>query len=108
MLARSFLSATDLGIQEDEKAVLIKILGMLERGELVATDARCPTVRNGFNMARVRVETECGTACCIMGWGRIIGGADLFDIAGIRGTGRRYYDELLRLFMYDDERRHRV
>ncbi len=65
MLMQNFKTAADLGISEPEQAALIKVLGMLERGDLIDAEvgAACD---NGFNM-----QTQgrgCGTPACIGGW----------------------------------------
>jgi hypothetical protein len=55
MLARSFLSATDLGISETERGALIATLFAFERGEI-----------ENFTMRHFR--DSCGTPACICGW----------------------------------------
>jgi hypothetical protein len=55
MLARSFLSATDLGISETERGALIATLLAFERGEIA-----------NFTMRHFR--DSCGTPACICGW----------------------------------------
>src|SRR5207302_1502235 len=55
MLARSFLSAVDLGISEVERDALIATLFAFERGEI-----------DNFTMRHFR--EECGTPACICGW----------------------------------------
>lgn len=67
MLANSFKSAEELKITECEQRALVKVLGMLERGELVES-GKAPTVPNGFNMGVLRTEAKCGTVGCILGW----------------------------------------
>ena len=54
MLARSFLSATDLGISEMERGALIATLYAFERGEIET-----------FTMRHFR--ESCGTPACICG-----------------------------------------
>lgn len=65
MLAQNFKSAADLDIRDAELAALIKVLGMLERGELVDVkeNAYC---ENGFNIGTQ--GRGCGTPACIGGW----------------------------------------
>lgn len=105
MLAQNFKSATDLGISDVEQGALINVLGMLERGELVKTDHMKPTIHNGFNMSRISRKTECGTVGCILGWCRFLGGIKLFaDNYGCTEAPPRALD----LFMFNDDRRHRV
>lgn len=74
MLAQNFKTPADLGVSKVEFYALIKVLGMLERGELV--DHKCinshgkfePTIPNGFNMNCSGEKTACGTVACIGGW----------------------------------------
>jgi hypothetical protein len=74
MLVQNFKTATELKISSAERKALIKVLGMLERGELVDVPHDThrlsikPTVPNGFNMECVYLETKCGTVACIGGW----------------------------------------
>lgn len=83
MLARSFLSHTDLGIAADERDILIRLLGMMERGEVKSAPEAfgenladffgpigAPTI---FNMSSViRTDLSCGTAACLLGWARFV------------------------------------
>lgn len=71
MLAQSFLKPEALGISEEEQRALVKVLGMLERGELKYTHREEP-IANGFNMSCVSERNECGTVACIVGWAGII------------------------------------
>lgn len=75
MLARNFLSATDLNIDPDEHQALIAVLGKFERGELVHQPQYYDITDKfgepcGFNMAR----WQCGTVMCIGGWAEYING----------------------------------
>lgn len=72
MLAQNFKTPIELKITDAEFDALYKVLGMLERGEVDHTDARTPTIPNGFNMAVVRRSHRCGTAACIFGWARTV------------------------------------
>ena len=67
MLARNFLPAEELGLTEGGYAAFIKLLGMLERGELVWSPLS-PKHPNGFNMATCWRKWDCGTVGCIAGW----------------------------------------
>lgn len=67
MLAQNFMTPADLGITDILFESLVKVLGMLERGELKHTPVTMP-IPNGFNMADRWIHDDCGTACCIMGW----------------------------------------
>lgn len=60
MLANNFKPAVDLGISDDALEALIKVLGMLERGEIGA---------DKFNMMFIG-NPECGTPGCLLGWVR--------------------------------------
>jgi hypothetical protein len=81
MLARSFLSATDLGISEVERDALIATLYAFERGEIA-----------NFTMRHFR-ET-CGTPSCICGWanhfseGRAF--AEVSSMSGMLATKKLY------------------
>lgn len=66
MLARSFLSATAIGITEQEYEALIKVLGLFERGEVHHTESIEGHIENGFNIAQE--VFKCGTPSCIGGW----------------------------------------
>jgi hypothetical protein len=100
MLAQNFKTATDLGISEVELDALIKVLGMLEREELVYTSFHSPTVPNGFNMTVTDHQDECGTVGCIMGWCRFVAGEEVFNIFE-RGSTRGYPSRLMKgLFMW--------
>jgi hypothetical protein len=76
MLANSFMKAEALGITEPEVRAMIKVLGMLERGELQhvpnAPRSRRP-ITNGFCMD----TWECGTAACIGGWVQRVSGISM-------------------------------
>lgn len=80
MLARSFLPAAQLGHTEAELDALIKVLGMLERGELTHVPIHnpdfvtIPTFTGHFNMSLINVVTDCGTACCILGTAELVSG----------------------------------
>jgi hypothetical protein len=67
MLAQNFKTAADLGISDAELDALIKVLGMLERGEIT---------ENHFHMARFWME--CGTVGCLCGWANQISGGAAF------------------------------
>ncbi len=78
MLAQNFKTAVDLGIKDAEIEALIKVLGMLERSELVPSPPRYSSVPNGFNMLTIGHQDQCGTVGCILGWCQYIGGESLF------------------------------
>lgn len=64
MLAQNFKTATDLGITDAELDALIKVLGMLERGELQQYD-----YAGGSGLFDMTSKgSGCGTPACIGGW----------------------------------------
>ncbi len=105
MLAQNFKTAADLGISEAEVDALIKVLGMLERGDLVQSSYRHPQVPNGFNMSITDNKTDCGTVGCIMGWCRFVAGNKVFDAFS---SNYKMPDAVTELFMFGDNRRHMV
>lgn len=90
MLAQNFLTAADLGLRDIEHAALVRVLGMLERGEL-RHHPWSPPWQNPlsprsfcglFNMSHWAENTECGTVACIGGTAELIGGftfSSIFD-----------------------------
>jgi hypothetical protein len=80
MLAQNFKSAAELDLSDVELQSLIKVLGMLEREELVHADAPWaaqPRQPNEFNMAAT-LDNACGTIGCIAGWAYHISGGSAF------------------------------
>jgi len=75
MLAQNFKTAADLGIKDVELDALIKVLGMLERGEIDATH---------FNMQSFLRQADCGTVGCICGWANHISRGRAFSEIGTR------------------------
>lgn len=75
MLAQNFKTPADLGIKDVEFEALVKVLGMLERGEVrhVTVDESFIRSRPGrefrglFNMSNIWANADCGTAACIAG-----------------------------------------
>lgn len=83
MLAQNLKTPADLGLNDVEFDAFIQTLGMLEREEVSFAPKgdyyiRRPTgnAPKFFNMASMKAETDCGTACCILGWAAFIGGFD--------------------------------
>lgn len=68
MLARNFMTATELSLDEHERDALIGVLGMLERGEFGDLGRGEFGDRNIFNMNCWYGRKECGTVGCIGGW----------------------------------------
>ena len=74
MLARSFLSARDLGIAEVEREALIATLCAFERGEV-----------ENFTMRHFR--EDCGTPACICGWANHFSEGRAFpEVSTLAGT----------------------
>lgn len=81
MLAQNFKTASDLGISDAELDALIKVLGMLERGDIthvphVERENLQPdhgTEPIGFNITKFYGQADCGTVCCICGWAEYVG-----------------------------------
>jgi hypothetical protein len=98
MLMQNFKTAADLGITEPEQSALIKVLGMLERGDLVDVNAhtRCT---NGFNMGTQ--GHGCGTPACIGGWVAILLDLNQMDYVDQFLPSRRANDGLKELYYRD-------
>lgn len=85
MLARNFMTATDLHITEKELDALIAVLGLFERNEVPHSprSRMLPYEEAGdpvaFNFTTVLGSAECGTTACILGWARHIGGKIFWD-----------------------------
>jgi hypothetical protein len=90
MLARSFLSATDLGISEMERGALIATLYAFERGEIET-----------FTMRHFR--EICGTPACICGWANHFSEGRAFaEVSSMSGTlaVKRLYSRLPKPLQY--------
>lgn len=72
MLAQNFKTAAELGISEVEIQSLIKVLGMLERGEIDAAH---------FSMMNYRREEACGTVGCLCGWAHMVSSAAFPEVS---------------------------
>jgi hypothetical protein len=81
MLAQNFKTATDLGIQEIELESLVRVLGMLERGEIKSDQ---------FNMEVLR--HPCGTPACICGWANFVSEGVAFRMVKTGCDGQRMPD----------------
>lgn len=89
MLAQSFKSATDLGITEVEVQSLIKVLGMLERGEIATYDFGKHEMISMGRWITQAADDECGTVACICGWAYTISKGRAFPevtLGGIKTT----------------------
>lgn len=77
MLARTFLTPAELNISDQQFEALLKVLGMLERGELVwhkqakESGASVKNI-NRFNMGSWS-DSHCGTVGCIGFWAEKVG-----------------------------------
>ncbi len=104
MLAQHFKTAEELGISSDEFDALLKVLGMLERGELTHVIPKragiLPNYDKGFtghfNMIREAINDDCGTVACILGTARVLFGMHLFP--GWEGKGGALPKNLHSLF----------
>ena len=65
MLAKTILTAEELGITEEEHAALIEVRRRIVTGEIPA---------EGLNMGRSRIDAGCGTIGCIGGWMGVVMG----------------------------------
>jgi hypothetical protein len=68
MLAQNFMRPTSLGVNDVEFESLVRVLGMLERGEI---ESRL------FDMAHVG-NPQCGSPGCIIGWVKTLPGTERF------------------------------
>lgn len=102
MLAQNFKTAEELGIEQKHLDALVKVLGLLERGELKHTnweEARTGTGQlkftGHFNMNAWAANAECGTIACIGGTAELIGGfcfeVDLLNTASGRAKTEKLY-----------------
>lgn len=101
MLAQNFKSHVDLGIGEVEQTSLVKVLGMLERGELqhgMYPLARMFRQSNESNMATLLNEANCGTIGCIAGWAHHISGGEAFPEIAAGNWEVRWNRSLIDLF----------
>lgn len=99
MLAQNFMTPTALKISDAEFEALVKVLGMLERGDLIQHGAWVsnedgwgfrPTIPNGFNMSCSGERTHCGTVACIGGWVAILTGRGHEFVNGMPGDHPLY------------------
>ncbi len=91
MLAKTFKSASELGIEESFYEALVKVYWMLSDEVIPADLFRMDTVGG----PRIQEEECCGTAGCILGWARAVGKkryhSDFDDVK--RGTHRLFYPD---------------
>lgn len=82
MLAQNFKTAIELGLSEIEHTSLIKVLGMLERGEIPRELFNMNTTGGGIEGKWWTTPSmECGSPACICGWARHVSGVKprIFD-----------------------------
>lgn len=106
MLAQNFMTAAELGLDKRERAALVQVLGMLERGELrhvpvkhdrfLSVRATQDAALGLFNMNDWASESECGTALCIRGTAEAI----MRTSFSYPVWGTRQYEKIEDLFMY--------
>ena len=68
MLAQNFQSPAALGITDEEQDALVRVLGMLERGEIPERLFDMGTPGNPQDWT----EYDCGSPCCVVGWARYV------------------------------------
>jgi len=86
------MTADQLNLTARQHDALIKVLGMLERGELKHGPYHLSKAKI-FNMGTWWIEGGCSTAGCIGGWANHIAGSVLFN-------GIRNYNAPLRCLLY--------
>ena len=123
MLAQNFLTAEELQLRPCEYEALIKVLGILERGEItfvpnvigkvrrehIQVGESNPSARNFvFNMAVWHCHLPCGTVHCIGGLAEEIGGFHFsnYNLAGLDELFHPF-NSFMRMtafnsFVYDD------
>lgn len=101
MLAQSFMSADDLGIEDKEKDALIKTLVMLETGKLEYVPAfllhditikRQSGFCNMFNMGWWDIGYSCGSVCCIGGTAELIGELETYSLSDRASHNQQLYE----------------
>lgn len=81
MLAQNFKTALDLQITEIEKQSLIKVMGMIERDEIVVVRRLQSDTPKGAYLhmpAIKRIDEQCGSVGCICGWANIVSDGQAF------------------------------
>lgn len=78
MLAQNFKTAADLGITDPELDALIKVLGMLERGEIPDRAFTMRQFRPTWSDRAQDIAKECGTIGCLCGWANFVSGGEAF------------------------------
>jgi hypothetical protein len=98
MHAQNLKTPAELGIPDKAFDALLKVLGMLERGEIAEhkwLNGDLPQSREPkfFNMNVIIGQSDCGTTACILGWARWV--AQDFELLG--GDRPRELDNLFRM-----------
>lgn len=95
MLMQNFKSASDLEISEEQRSALIKVLVLLETGNLVHVSVDYKTCSpyydhlsfcGLFNMSDWISNRECGTVCCIGGAAELVGGVSFASNVATHAT----------------------
>ncbi len=77
MLAQNFKTPAELDLLDIQYESLVKVLGMLERGELqhfnMETLKTSKPIGDLFNMNWWSAKFDCGTVCCIGGTAEAVG-----------------------------------
>ena len=76
MLAQNFKTAKELGLEEVEAEALVRVLRMLERGDIAAAE---------FHIGQFR--HECRTPSCICGWAHHVSGGRAFPELSVAHHG---------------------
>lgn len=98
-MTTDYLSAADLGIDEDERETLIKIMNMLIKGEVIY-DPNADTEARGFNMGSVVTRHKHGVCACIVGWSKLMSERPDKD-----GARQQVFDAPVRKLAFDPVRR---
>lgn len=93
MLAQNFKTPAELQITDAEFEALVKVLGMLERGDIKPSKF---SMHHPGDQDTWTID-DCGTPACIAGWARYVAGDRIFDRAAYSPSP--YSQELSNLFM---------
>jgi len=115
MLAKTYLTAKELGLTEIERDALIQVLEAIDSGKIavVSNFARLIGHEQFLHMGnwRIIIEDEnccpCATVACIAGWGFELSGGKAFQFVGSFGHGGGMYmkqhPDLRDLFLPSEE-----
>ena len=90
MLAQNFKSRKELGLSSKEFDALVKVLAMLERGEI--KDEAFDMGTTGSVAINDFQEPTCQSPACICGWARFVAGDHIFSLSSFeeRGLGELF------------------